>query len=320
MSWSRVRECSVPLAESRSGSGEAPSHVGWAAPLLLVAVAASWGLSIGISKDLVRDLPVADYLGVRYALGVVVLVALRPAVLRRVDRVDLRTGFVLGLLFAFAQYIQFEGLARASIVVASFLVSLYVVFTPLLLALARRRAPSGVVTLGTALAFGGVELMSVRGWSFGTGELLTVAAALVYAVQVICVGRWSRPGRAVQLTVVQLATMSLVFLVAAAPGGHAMPTGHGWTGLTYVAIVGGTAILAQTWAQARMSAESAAIILVLEPVWASLFAVVWWGESPGLRTVIGAGLVIAAAVVVVATSARDRRKDLTARATAPVHP
>lgn len=284
---------------------------------MLVAVAASWGLSIGISKDLVEHVPVADYLAGRYVLGFVVLVLLRPRVVGSVDRQDLRAGIVLGLVYAVAQYVQFVGLTQAAIVVASFLVSLYVVFTPLLLALGRRRAPSRVVTIGTLLSLGGVALMSVRGWSFGTGELLTVVAALIYAIHVIGVGRWSRPGRAVTLTAVQLGTMAVAFSVVALPDGLSTPSGRGWAALTYVGVVGGAAILAQMWAQARLSAESAAILLVLEPVWASLFAVVWWDESPGPRTLAGAALVIAASAIVVVTSGRARQ---IARGTAAVRP
>lgn len=285
-----------------------------------MGVAASWGLSIGVSKTLVEELPVADYLALRYTLGFALLAAFRPGLVRRIDRNDLRAGVVLGLVFATAQYIQFEGLARASIVVASFLVSLYVVFTPVLLSVARRRLPTPVVTLGAALSLAGVALMSVRGWSFGTGESLTVLAALIYAVHVIGIARWSRPGRAVQLTVVQLGTMGAVFMIAAVPGGLTMPSGPDRAGLTYVVIAGGTAILAQTWAQARVSAESAAIILVLEPVWASAFAVWWWAESPAPRTVIGALLVIGASVVVVTASTRERRRLVTAGGTAPARP
>ena len=308
------------MGDERRRPVELPGSAAWLPAALLVAVAASWGLSIGISKDLVDHVPVVDYLGLRYALGFVVLVLLRPGSVRRIDPRDLGTGLVLGLVFAIAQYIQFEGLARASIVVASFLVSLYVVFTPLLLAVARRRTPSRVVAVGTLLSAGGIALMSVRGWSFGLGELMTVVAALIYAIHVIGVARWSRPGRAVQLTVVQLGAMAVVFLLAAAPGGLATPSGHGWAGLAYVGIGGGTGIRAQTWAQARVRDESAAILLVLEPVWASLFAVAWWGESPGPRTVAGAALVIAASALVVAASARERRRQLISRRTSFVRP
>ena len=298
-----------------------PAALAAVAPsLLLVAVAAAWGLSIGMSKDLLVHVPVLDYLGLRYALGFLVLVLLRPAVVAKVDRRDVRTGIILGLIFAAAQYVQFLGLTRASIVVAAFLVSLYVVFTPLLMALVRRRSPAPVVIVGTVLSLGGIALMSLRGWSFGTGELLTVVAALGYALHVIGQGRWSRPGRAVHLTAVQLGVMGAVFSVAALPGGLALPAGRAWAGLTFVGVVGGTAILAQAWAQARVGAEAAAVLLVLEPVWASLFAIVWWGESPSVRTVAGALLLIAASVIVVIGAAHERRRRLFPRQTASVCP
>lgn len=303
-----------------SGPAGGTRGLAWAAPLTLVAVAAAWGLSIGVSKSLLETLPVADYLAVRYALGVVCLVCLRPTVLRAIDRSDLRRGAVMGLLFATAQYIQFQGLTRASIVVASFLVSLYVVFTPLLLSLARRRWPSAITTTAGFLALVGVALMSVRGWSFGLGEALTVLAALVYAIQVISVGRWSVPGRALQLAVVQLVTMAIIFTAVALPGEFTAPSAGSWSAMSYVVVVGALAIAAQVWAQARLSAETTAIIMVLEPVWASLFAVLWWSESPDVRTIVGGALVVTASAVVIIASTRARRRLNALNSSAAVRP
>lgn len=297
-----------------------PAGRTWAAPVVLVGVAAAWGLSIGISKDLLETLPVADYLALRYGLGAAVLVALRPRVLATIRRVEWSRGAVLGALYAVAQFVQFAGLARASIVVASFLVSLYVVFTPILLSLIRRARPPGVTVTAVLIALAGVALMSVRGWSFGLGESLTVLSALIYAIHVVAVGRWAVPGRATALTVVQLTTMALIFLAAAAPGGMTLPTAQNWPAMGFVVVIGGASILAQVWAQARLNAETAAIIMVLEPVWASLFAVLWWSESPDLRTIVGGALVVTASSIVIVASARVRRRYIATTKTAVVRP
>ncbi|WLP88521.1 DMT family transporter [Gordonia sp. NB41Y] len=307
----------VGRTAERGLTGSSPTGGGaaWAAPLVLVAVAAAWGLSIGLSKELVDRLPVADYLAVRYTIGVAILIALCPRAVMGIRGPELRHGVVLGLLFGLAQYIQFEGLSRASIVVASFLVSLYVVFTPMLLAIARRRRPSRVTVIAAAVSLAGVASMAVRGWSFGIGEALTVLSALIYALHVIWVARWATAGKAIAISVVQLAVLSLVFTVAALPGGFSLPTGPDWPAMMYLATIAGVAIVAQVWAQTRMSAESAAIIMVLEPVWASVFAVVLWSESPDLRTIVGGALVVAASVLVVVASARVRPGDRTSRET-----
>ena len=52
-----------------------------------------------------------------------------------------------------------------------------------------------------------------------------------------------------------------------------------------------------TWAQGHMSAIHGAIILALEPVWASLLAAWLLGERAGGRGVAGAALVLAGIVV-----------------------
>jgi drug/metabolite transporter (DMT)-like permease len=73
--------------------------------------------------------------------------------------------------------------------------------------------------------------------------------------------------------------------------------GFPWT----VAYLGSVCTLAGflgwTWSQGRMSAIHGAIILALEPVWASLLAAWLLGERAGGRGVAGAALVLAGIVV-----------------------
>jgi drug/metabolite transporter (DMT)-like permease len=58
------------------------------------------------------------------------------------------------------------------------------------------------------------------------------------------------------------------------------------------------ALLAQTWAQAHLSATRAAIVMSMEPVFAALFAVWFGGESMTLRMVTGGVMVLAAMLIV----------------------
>ena len=58
------------------------------------------------------------------------------------------------------------------------------------------------------------------------------------------------------------------------------------------------AFVAQTWAQARLSATRAAVVMTMEPVFAGIFGVLVGGDELGARTVVGAALVLAAMYVV----------------------
>ena len=78
----------------------------------------------------------------------------------------------------------------------------------------------------------------------------------------------------------QMIVIAVVCVVAAAPGGIALPSGTGaWTVLYMALVAGALAIWGQTWAQSHLPATRAAIVMTLEPVFATGFAVAFGGES-----------------------------------------
>lgn len=270
------------------------------AALALVAVTAIWGSTFAISKDLIERLPVTDYLGLRFLVAAAVVAAVRPRLLRRLDAATVRTGVWLGLLYAAAQLLQFVGLQHTSPSASAFVVSLYVVFTPLMAAVLLRSRPDREALLGTALATVGVAVMSLRGGAIGSGELLTAASAAIYAAHILAMARWSRPGAAFALTFVQLLTMGAVLSLVALEDGLQVPAAADVPAFLYLTVIAaGVALLVQTWAQGHLPATQAAVLMVLEPVWAALFALILWSEQLGLRTVVGGLLILSAMLLVV---------------------
>lgn len=271
-----------------------------AAALGLVAVTASWGSTFVVVKDAVERMPVLDFLAVRFAVATAVMVLLRPATMRRLNPQALRHGGLLGLALGLGFVAQTVGLQHTSAAVSGFITGMYVVFTPLIAAVVLRHSVSGWAWLAVALATGGLALLSLRGFSVGSGELLTLLCAAFFAVHIVGLGEWSAGHDAYPLAVVQLAAVAALCGAAAAPGGVALPpdaTTWGAVALTAIAATA-FAFVVQTWAQARLSATRAAVIMTAEPVFAGLFAVLLGGEHLGPRTVLGAALVLAAMYLV----------------------
>jgi len=144
----------------------------------------------------------------------------------------------------------------------------------------------------------------------------TPLSGAVYALHIIGLGRYSSPAAAAGLSTVQMVTIAAVTLVAAAPGGIALPTSRGgWIPVLYMALIAGAvAIWAQTWAQSHLSATRAAIVMTLEPVFAAGFAVTFGGESLTLLMLLGGGMVLAGMYVV---ELIGRRVDVTAEQDPP---
>jgi len=268
--------------------------------LALLAVTAVWGSTFFLLKGVVTRVPVPDFLAVRFLLAFVAVWLLAPRSVIRLTGAERRQGVVLGVVYGAAQLLQTVGLQATSASVSGFVTGMYVVFTPLLGALVLRSRLGWPVWVAVGLATGGLGMLSLRGLTVGSGELLTLIGALLYAVHILALGAWSRRGNALGLTVVQLGTISLVCTVGALPGGLVLPQRtEDWAALVYMALVAGAlALIAQTWAQAHLAPTRAAIIMTMEPVWAAGFAVALGGERLGPRLLLGGSFVVAAMYLV----------------------
>ena len=268
--------------------------------LLLVAVTAVWGSTFFLIRDLVAHVPSADFLAVRFAIAAVVMALVFRRQTMALTRREVLTGVGLGVLYGLAQLLQTVGLEHTDASVSGFVTGTYVVLTPVLGALLLRDRIPGSTWLAVGLATVGLAVLSLRGLSVGLGEGLTLAAAVLYALHIIGLGRWSTARSATGLATVQAFVITLVTLVGALPGGITLPsTGGQWSSLLYMALVAGAvALWAQTWAQSHMPAARAAIVMTMEPVFAAFFAVLLGGESLTARMLLGGGLVLAAMYVV----------------------
>ena len=271
------------------------------AALALIGVTAVWGSTFGLSKDLIARLPVADYLGLRYLVAASVLLVVAPRLLRGMRRHTLQVGVGLGVLYAVAQLLQFHGLARTAPTVSAFVVAMYVVFTALFAAFLPGHGIERITWVAVVVATTGVAVMSLRGWAFGAGETMTLVAAALYAVHILALGRWARPDEALALTFLQLATMGAVLTAIGASDGITLPGRADLPAFLYLAIFAGTVtLLVQTWAQGHIESGQAAVLMVLEPVWAAVFGALIWHEGLGPRTLGGGALILVAMLMVVA--------------------
>jgi drug/metabolite transporter (DMT)-like permease len=270
------------------------------AALALLAVAAAWGSTFFLTKDLLTRMDVADYLALRFAIASVALILVHPPAIGRLSRLDRGRGIALGITYGIAQLLQTEGLRHTSASISGFVTGMYVVFTPLLAAVVLRHRIGRWAWVAVVLATTGLGVLSLRGFSLGTGELLTLASAGLYALHIIGLGAWSTPGNAFGLSALQMLVITVVCGVGAIPGGFTLPSGGGdWAAVLYMALVAGAfALIVQTWAQAHLTPTRAAIAMTMEPVFASAFAVLFGTDSLSGRMVIGGALVMTAMYLV----------------------
>jgi drug/metabolite transporter (DMT)-like permease len=255
---------------------------------------------------------------VRFGIAAVLMVLVWQRQVRALSGAQIRVGVALGCLYGAAQLLQTVGLAHTDASRSGFITGTYVVLTPVFGAVLLRERPTWPTWAGVALATAGLAVLSLHGFGVGYGEALTFAAAAMYALHIVGLGRFSTSSAVVGLATVQMVVIALICLVAALPGGIEVPsTGHGWASLCYMAVVAGAgALWAQTWAQAQLPAARAAIVMTLEPVFASAFAIAFGGDSLTARMLLG-GVLVLAAMYLVELLGRDTEPNATGKQSPP---
>jgi drug/metabolite transporter (DMT)-like permease len=281
-------------------SGVTRRSAGALPTLTLLGVTAAWGSTFFLIKDLLEQMSVLDFLSIRFAIASVALFLLAPRAVGRLSRDEVRQGSILGVVYGIAQVLQTLGLERTPATVSGFVTGMYVVATPLLAAALFREQIGKVVWLAVAASTVGLAFLSLNGLTVSSGVILIFFSALLYALHIIGLSRWSSTANVFGLSIVQMTVICLVCTVAGAPNGiHPPVNADGWLSLLYMAVIAGSlTILGQTWAQAHLSSTRAAIIMTMEPVWAAFFAVLFGGESLTARMLIGGAFVLTAMYLV----------------------
>ena len=271
------------------------------APWALLGVAAAWGFAFVVMKDAIERQSVNNFLFTRFTLAVVVMVLIRPQVIKKFNKDLLLRGSMAGIFLGFGYIFQTLGLERTGAAITGFITGLYVVLTPLLASFVLKEQISRFVWLCIFIATIGLALLSVQGFSVGFGEMLVLMSAIFFAAHIIALSKWS-PGRDVYaMTVVQLTICALMAGIASIPEGYSPPPDTGvWAVVVFTAVFAtAVAFIIQTWSQAHISATKVAVILTMEVVFAALFAVIFGGEVLTLQVLLGGSLVLLAMYLIV---------------------
>jgi drug/metabolite transporter (DMT)-like permease len=252
--------------------------------LALAAVTAVWGVTFVQVKDAVELYPLFAFLAVRFAIASLALGALAAPRLRRLGGSGALGGAALGGLLAAGYALQTAGLSRTTVSSTGFVTGMYVVLTPLFaLALFRVRVGCAVWG-GVALAVAGLAMLSGISAGSPAGDLLVLAGAAAYSLQIVLMGRYAPRHDALAFTFVEMAVACLGFAaVAVGLGELEMP--RGWTvwGALLVTGVFASALgfLIQTWVQRRTTATRTALMFALEPVFTAIFGFALAGDRLG---------------------------------------
>ena len=253
-------------------------------------VTAVWGWTFVLVKGAVTQYPTLPFLQIRFAIAFLVVALI---VRRWPKRRELQVGAVIGAVLAAGYLTQTAGLTITSPGNAGLITGLFVVLTPLINRLFG--TPIHWWTWGAvAVSLAGLLLLTGGPAGMNLGDLLVLACAVLFALHIVLLGRWSPGTSSASLALVQLGMATVLFSL----GGTAqlrMPSAEVWFAIVVTALFASAfGYFIQTWAQAHISANRTALILATEPAWALVAAVALAGQRFGIAEAIGAALLLAA--------------------------
>jgi len=256
----------------------------------MLVVTAVWGWTFVLVKDAVTQYPTLPFLQIRFLLALVVIAVV---VHRLPTRRELRVGAVIGVVLAAGYLTQTVGLTITSPGNAGLITGLFVVLTPVINRLFG--APIHWWTWAAVLiSLAGLGLLTGGLSGMNLGDALVLACAVLFALHIVLLGRWSPGTSSASLAMVQLGACALLF---SAGGTWSLrpPSTAVWVAIVVTGLFASAfGYFIQTWVQAHISANRTALILATEPAWALVAAVLLAGQRFGISQAIGAALLLAA--------------------------
>lgn len=273
------------------------------ADLLLLSVAIAWGVTFLMVQDAINTTPVYAFLFFRFALASVLMFFIAYRYFNEINKKTVLYGVILGTFLFSAFATQTFGLLYTKSSIVAFITGLNVICVPFLGYLIFKDHISKKVFIATIVAVIGLYLLTMSGaLTIGVGEFLTLICALLFALQIIFTGKFSKEVNVYLLVLFQLITvsiLSLVFSLTLDDVTFNLNYDYAFFKAVLITAVFATvyAFLIQTYMQQFTTAAKTAIIFTMEPVSAAVYAYLAVGEVLSSIQLTGAVLIIIATLI-----------------------
>jgi drug/metabolite transporter (DMT)-like permease len=271
------------------------------ADLMILFITICWGSSYLFMKMGLDSLGEFNLIALRFGLafilaGVIFLPRLRQVNVKTI-RYAMLLGFILFIMFTALTF----GLKTTTTSNAGFLVSLTVVFVPLLHTFLFRKKIENKVVVSIVLALTGIALLTIQlPFTFNIGDLFCIAAALCYALHINLVSTAAQKVDTLSLGILQLGFTGLYAFISSllfeAPVWPS--TTNSWIAVLVLSVVcTAVGFIFQTIAQKYTTATRTGLVFSLEPVFAALVGFWFAHEILNSNQYLGAALVFLSVII-----------------------
>jgi drug/metabolite transporter (DMT)-like permease len=273
------------------------------ADLSLLLVTIVWGSSYAFTKMVLEDTDVFSFLFIRFALTVMIMLLFTWKNLREASKDTWITGTIIGLFLFGIFTSETYGVNYTTAANAGFIISLTVVFTPLVESFAfKKRLRMGILS-AVFLSIIGTGLLTLKqGYQFNIGDLLILFAAVLRATQMTFTSKLTQDKEmdSGALTTIQLgvAAVCMGIMAFSVNGTHSITFDNSflfWLLTGYLAIFSTLfAFYIQLTMIRKTSPTRVGLLMGTEPLFAALFAIFIGNEHLSVIGWIGGLLIIIA--------------------------
>lgn len=261
------------------------------ADLSLLIVAIIWGSGFVVTKNALDNMTPYYIMGFRFLVSTLLLVIISYKKLKTITKKEVKAGIIIGLFLFFGFATQTVGLKYTTAGKQGFITASNVVMVPFMYWVITKKKPDIFEFFGAILCFIGIGILSLdTNLTIGYGEFLTFLCAIGFAMHIVSVGHFAKEVDPFIVSIVQLGTaaiFSFIFAYLFEPKIVQISTTT-ILPILYLGIFGTMiAFLIQNIAQNHTTSTHAAIILSLEAVFGSIFALIFLKEQFTMRFLIG---------------------------------
>jgi drug/metabolite transporter (DMT)-like permease len=268
--------------------------------IVLIGAAFVWGASYLAAKELTEAGSLWGMMALRFTAAAAILFLIRAFKPQKFSKADVLIGTAVGVGLAVVMTFETNGIALTSATNAGLIISLSIIFTPILEGWMRKFwLPKNFFVAAVGAVIGVGFLVGGNGFQAPNwGDALMFGAAVLRAVYQVTQGSLTSGKQlsTINLTIFQTLTAGVIFFAVDAPGTVQAAMNYGayeWLLMAFLVLLCTVyGFFAMMWGIRRTSASRIALLQGTEPIWAVLIAIAFGGEHLTGFGILGALLII----------------------------
>lgn len=264
-----------------------------------------WGLTFVFIKKALVSVNPYTFIFYRFLLGAFFLFLINPIALKKINLQLIKNALILSLFLFGTVLFQTIGLQYVDASTASFITGTAVVYVILLVALTTKTLPSVRNIVALCLALMGLAFVTLhhRATTVLNEEYVwVILCSICFGFYIFLAKKITQQSPIVPLTIVQflMVTVFALLFIAAHHDGFQIPTSFdALLGIFYCGIfASGVAFTLQLNSQKKVSPQKISVLFAMEPIFATIAAVLMLHEQLTHLFFVGSGLILCSIVMI----------------------